>query len=106
MDLFPAKTQFLTGENVDLILETAKEQWEQAEVSVFRLNDLVLRQSRRPEGGRALLRLGSFDSPFAGYGVSVRLTGGGRTAVLETAFDVTDRPKRSLRYGFVSDFTP
>lgn len=60
MDLFPAKTQFLTGENVDLILETAKEQWEQAEVSVFRLNDLVLRQSRRPEGG----------APFFGWAAS------------------------------------
>ena len=105
MDLFPAKAQFLTSENVDVILETAEEQWEQAEVSVFRLNELVRRQSVRPAGRRTVLQLGGFDSPFAGYGVSVRLTGGGKTAALETAFDVTDRPKRSLRYGFVSDFT-
>ena len=55
MDLFPAKAQFLTGENVDLILETAKGQWEQVEVSVFRLNDLVRRMG---------------DAPFFGWAVS------------------------------------
>ena len=106
MDLFPAKAQFHTGEPVDEILETDGEPWERAEAAVFRLNELVGRQSLRPAGPRTVLSLGCFDSPFAGYGVSVRLTGGGKTAVLETAFDVTDSPKRTLRYGFVSDFTP
>lgn len=106
MDLFPAKAQFHTGEPVDVILETNGEPWERAEAAVFRLNELVGRQSLRPAGPRTVLSLGCFDSPFAGYGVSVRLTGGGKTAVLETAFDVTDSPKRTLRYGFVSDFTP
>ena len=106
MDLFPAKAQFHTGEPVDVILETDGEPWERAEAAVFRLNELVGRQSLRPAGPRTVLSLGCFDSPFAGYGVSVRLTGGGKTAVLETAFDVTDSPKRTLRYGFVSDFTP
>ena len=54
MDLFPAKAQFLTGENVDVILEMAEEPWERAEVLVFRLNELVRRQSLRPEGRRPL----------------------------------------------------
>ena len=82
MDLFPAKAQFHTGEPVDVILETDGEPWERAEAAVFRLNELVGRQSLRPAGPRTVLSLGCFDSPFAGYGVSVRLTGGGKTAVL------------------------
>ena len=104
MDLYPAKAQFLTGEEVSLVLEADGTLPWTAEVQVYRLDEMVRSVTARGLTGRAALSLGAFNTDFAGYGVSARLSNGTSSVVLETAFDVADRPTRSMRYGFLSDF--
>lgn len=104
MDLYPAKAQFLTGEEVSLVLETDGVLPWTAEVQVYRLNEAIRNVTAHGLTSRAELSLGGFDAGFAGYGVSVHLSDGANSVVLETAFDVVDRPGRSMRYGFLSDF--
>lgn len=104
MDLYPAKAQFLTCEEVTLVLETDGGSSWTAEVQVCHLNEVIRSITIHNATGRAALSLGGFDTDFAGYGVSVRLSSGEQNVVLETAFDVVSRPGRSMRYGFLSDF--
>lgn len=104
MDLYPAKAQFLTGEEVSLVLEADGTLPWTAEVQVYRLDEMVRKVTARGLTGRAALSLGAFNTDFAGYGVSARLSNGTSSVVLETAFDVANRPTRSMRYGFLSDF--
>lgn len=105
MDLYPVKAQFLTGEEVELRLEMDGSICEYAEVAVYHLNILVHQQTVIDFTGDTLISVGKYDAAFAGYGVSVKVYMAGQCGLLETAFDVVDNPKRSLRYGFVSDFT-
>lgn len=104
MDLYPAKAQFLAHEEVVLVLETDGPDAWTAEVQVYRLNEAVRIVTAHGLTGRTRFSLGSFDTDFAGYGVTARFSSRGRETVLETAFDVVDRPGRSMRYGFLSDF--
>ena len=105
MDLYPVKAQFLTGEEVTLCLETDGNICEYAEVAVYHLNTLLYQQTAADFTGDIQISVGKYDSAFAGFGVSVTVCMGSKRILLETAFDVVDNPKRSLRYGFVSDFT-
>ena len=105
MDLYPVKAQFLTGEEVVLHLETDGSSYEYVQVSVYRLNELVHQQTIFECCADMQISLGKYDATFAGYGVSATVCTGESSVFLETAFDVVDHPKRSLRYGFVSDFT-
>lgn len=105
MDLYPVKAQFLTGEEVVLRLETNGSSYEYVQVSVYRLNALVHQQTIFECCADMQISLGKYDAAFAGYGVSATVCTGENSVFLETAFDVVDHPKRSLRYGFVSDFT-
>lgn len=105
MDLYPAKAQFLTDEEVILKLETTgRNQWT-VQIRVFHLNEEVLNKTINGLSCDTDIALGRFETSFAGYGVSAELTYGKERTVLETAFDVVDDPRRSLRYGFLSDFT-
>lgn len=105
MDLYPVKAQFLSGEEVELCLDADGHICEYAEVSIYHLNDLVYRQKVADFIGNILISVGKYDITFAGYGASVTVCTGNTRILLETAFDVVDNPKRSLRYGFLSDFT-
>lgn len=105
MDLYPVKAQFLTGEEVKLCLEMGKSICEYVEVAVYHLNDLVHQQTVVDLTGDTLVSIGKYDAAFAGFGVSATVCAADKCVLLETAFDVVDNPKRSLRYGFVSDFT-
>ena len=105
MDLYPVKAQFLSGEEVELCLDADGHICEYAEVSIYHLNDLVYRQKVADFIGNILISVGKYDTTFAGYGASVTVCTGNTRILLETAFDVVDNPKRSLRYGFLSDFT-
>lgn len=104
MDLYPAKAQFLTGEEVILKVETAEQGRWTAQIKVFHLNDEVLRKTVCGQACSPAISLGPFGASFAGYGVSASFESGGEWLTLETAFDVVDDPGRSLRYGFLSDF--
>ena len=105
MDLFPAKAQFQSGEEVVLQLETGGRPWKAAHITVFLLDRVVLQKAVPSESGNVRISLGSFDTDFAGYGVKAVVSTDTGCLVLTTAFDVADSPGRSLRYGFLSDFT-
>lgn len=105
MDLYPAKAQFLTGEEIVLKLETAGQDGLVIQIRVLHLNKEILNKTISGLSGAVEISLGHFETSFAGYGVSAELTYGGERTVLETAFDVVDDPGRSPRYGFLSDFT-
>ena len=105
MDLYPVKAQFLTGEEVELRLETDGQFCKYAEVTVYHLDSLVHQKTVSDLSEDSLISVGKYDTAFAGFGVSVTLCTGENSILLETAFDVVDNPKHSLRYGFVSDFT-
>lgn len=104
MDLYPAKAQFLSREEVVLVLEADGASPWTAEIQVYRLNKAIRTVIAHNLTGRAQLSLGGFEADWAGYGVSAHLSDGTSSVVLETAFDVMDRPGRSMRYGFLSDF--
>ena len=72
MDLYPVKAQFLSGEEVELRLDTDGHICEYAEVSIYHLNDLVYRQKVADFTGNILISVGKYDTTFAGYGASVR----------------------------------
>lgn len=105
MDLYPEKAQFSTGEEVVLCLETDGQLCEYAHLAVHHLNTVVYQQTISKLSGNIRISVGQYNVPFAGYGVSVHVYTDNENFLLETAFDVADNPKRSLRYGFVSDFT-
>lgn len=104
MDLYPVKAQFLTDEEVILKLETTRRNQWTVRIRVFHLNDEVLSKTICGLVCSSEISLGSFETSFAGYGVSAECESSGEKITLETAFDVVDNPARSLRYGFLSDF--
>lgn len=106
MDLFPTKAQFLTGEPVAVCLQTDGQHCEGAVLSIYHLEKLLWKKAIFGLSQNTTIPLGSFDTACSGYGVSVALRANDETVLLETSFDVVDHPKRSLRYGFVSDFAP
>lgn len=103
-DLYPLKAQYLEGEEVILRLELSDVPSSPCTINIYFLDELVLSRTFTPDGDVYDLCLGVFKGPFSGYGVEFLPGGGGTADVLETSFDVTDNPRRSLRYGFVSDF--
>lgn len=105
MDLYPVKAQFLTGEEVVLHLETDGQLCEYAQLTVYDLDIVVYQKTVSDLSGDILISAGKYDTDFSGYGVSAKVFMGEECILLETAFDVVDNPKRSLRYGFVSDFS-
>ena len=109
MDLYPLKAQYLSNEEVLLCLEQTevceRERYNRAVVHVYCLE----REVRTVEAARlepeTKISIGRYDVLFAGFGVRAVIYGAGDELVLETAFDVCKEPGKSLRYGFVSDFT-
>lgn len=104
MDLYPLKAQYLRNEEITLRLELQEEKFNNAVIQIYMLEKEALVKEIRTLSEVTDIRIGGFDEPFAGYGVEALLYGEHGTEILETAFDVADNPKRSLRYGFVSDF--
>ena len=109
MDLYPLKAQYVTNEEVWICLEQTDVckmgLYDRAVIHVYCLE----REVRTVETGRleceTRISIGRYDAAFAGFGVRAVLYGVDDELVLETAFDVCKEPERSLRYGFVSDFT-
>lgn len=105
MDLFPVKAQFLSGEEVILRLETGGDFPCAAQVTVSCLNKIILQKTVQVISENGSISLGRFDTDFGGYGVDAVVSTSTDRTILRTAFDVADNPRRSLRYGFLSDFT-
>lgn len=104
MDLYPLKAQYRRNEEITLRLELQQEKFNYAVITVYMLEKKAAVTEIRSLREITDIYIDGFDDPFAGYGVEAELCGEGGRVTLETAFDVTDDPKRSLRYGFVSDF--
>lgn len=104
MDLYPLKAQYLRKEEITLRLELQNENFDSAVVTVYMLDKEAAVKKIHSLSDITDICIGGFDEPFAGYGVEAVLCGKYGRVTLETAFDVTDHPGSSLRYGFVSDF--
>lgn len=104
MDLYPIKAQYLRNEEITLRLELQKEKFDYAVITVYMLEKEAAVKEIRPLLDVTDICFQGFDVPFAGYGVEAVLYGECGRVTMETAFDVTDNPKSSLRYVFVSDF--
>lgn len=100
LEIYPYKAQYLTKEEVILVLEGT-------EGAVIHLKLYFLEQCMREweivlSAAVCHETIGSFDTAFGGYGIeAVEMDG----KAASTAFDVVEAPSRSLRYGFLSDFT-
>lgn len=105
MDIYPVKAQYLTNEEVLIHFEFEGVQVDSISLSVYQLENLVCQVTLNTPKLDSDVSIGTFRETFAGFGVNASVCIGDKTTVLETAFDVVDNPKRSLRYGFLSDFT-
>lgn len=107
IDLYPKKAQYLKGEPVKLVVEIPiHEDIVKAQVDIFHLDKLVRTESAAIIKQTDCLDVGAFYDDFAGYGVEVTFfRSDGTKLYAATAFDVTNLTKKSLRYGFLSDFT-
>lgn len=106
MDLYTLKAQYLSGEDVYVRLELEPEEKtdRQVLVRVWFLETLVLEKTVIITENSTDIKIGKFRENFCGYGVTVSLNEKADGKLLETAFDVVENPRQSLRYGFVSDF--
>jgi dextranase len=94
-DLLP--TQGIYSSGTPAVVEV-RELGAAAMLRVTRLGELV---SAHPVGSPGLVALPGL-AP-GGYGVELSVDG---VTVARTAIEVSDRPRQSLRYGFVVDFRP
>jgi len=105
MEIYPVKAQYLTNEDVLIHLTLDDVPAEQIIITIYRLEQITSEVAFQDISQSTDFSIGRFSDIFAGYGVIARVTAGGVSSFLSTAFDVVDDPKRSLRYGFLSDFT-
>ena len=94
---FPHRAQYRPNEPVILRFHGGAAPLQAADVRLFRLEQRIC-CTWRSNGTEILLD----PLPVGSYGVAVATQDG----VLETAFDVTRSPADSIRYGFLSDFSP
>ena len=119
MDLYPEKAQYLTGEEVLLIAEKTDVMPsdgqpagmnELLELRIFFLEKQIRTVAVQMYDDCIPIQAGCFQSEFAGYGAELWKKGTGDARLTEefciasTSFDVVDKPSRSIRYGFLSDF--
>lgn len=104
MDIYPVKAQYLTGENVEICLEPESLQYDMVILSVYRLEEKIWEKTIGTVSLFMKISIGSFEDDFSGYGVVAKLIAREKQDFASTAFDVVRERKKSLRYGFVSDF--
>jgi len=115
IDLYPKKAQFMSGEPVTICAELNNKA---NEVRELRLETRVMQLNRTVETRVFVLELAASEkvtfewelSPkkaeFDGYGVDVALYDeGGQLGLFSTSFDVVSDCRKSMRYGFLSDFS-
>jgi len=114
-DAYPLKAQYRSGEPVSIALElanagNAEERW-RIEMRVMRLDREVERVAREVrlaagESRTLTVTLPAFRAAFDGFGVDIDLadSGGIVRQTVSTAFDVVSDWRKSIRYGFLSDF--
>ncbi len=113
-DLYPEKAQYLTGEPVNIIAELTTEGRvgdTLLVLTVTRLEQTISRTvhsitQKADNNGTITLNAGIYDTPFGGFGVKLALfEDGEEKEARSTAFDMVASPERSVRYGFLSDFS-
>lgn len=93
LELLPTRVSYRTGEPVTVEVRGLSEP---AAVTVWHLGDQL---GSTTVGGAGEVSLGPL--PPGGYGVELETAGG----TARTAVDVSDDPRRRLRYGFVADYS-
>ena len=114
-DCWPHKALYRPGEEVRLVIRRDKEAFAGEDISlrihVYRLHRLVReisgtipvkKASENPKDHT--ISLGDFNESMSGFGVEVR--DDVRGVVKYTAFDMAEKSREILRYGFLSDFSP
>lgn len=105
-DIYPVKAQYLTDEEVDIAIETKSLQDKEVTLKVFHLEDCILTQNvvldTSGQSHTTYVRIGSYRAQVSGFGVQLWKK---EKLLCSTAFDVVTYPSKSLRYGFLSDFT-
>lgn len=115
-DVYPLKAQYRTGEQVQIAVEI--ENFYDYEFPV-RLEVSIMESNRMLSAETEVLKLppqavttqvitaGPYATEMGGFGVDVRLHAGeAEPQLLSGAFDVVSDWRKSLRYGFLSDFHP
>ena len=105
MDIYPSKAQFSTNETVTLCLICDDVLPISVHIRVLLLSKTVWEQNIVLTENKTTVSIGAFSATFAGYGVNVYQQNDLEKPILQTAFDVTESPRKPLRYGFLSDFT-
>lgn len=113
-DFYPGRAQFISNENIKLILELKNTDSEtknlELKVDIFYLGKLVDKINKilelEPLENLSLeLIIPGKDEGFKGYGADAYIYENGiLLGSISTAFDVVDSYKRAIRYGFLSDF--
>ena len=113
-DFYPSKAQFISNENITLVLELKNTNSEykilNLRVNIFSLGKIIdnidtVLKLKPLEDCSIELPIPPKDEIFKGYGADAYIYEGEK--LLEeasTAFDVVDSYKRAIRYGFLSDF--
>lgn len=114
VDMYPEKAQYLSGQDVKIIVQIKNPARSQVTVTAFMIiaqletivyqDDLQL-QLEPSEEKSMCFTYGSPQSDWEGYGVDITLNMEGRAlGMLSTAFDVVSSWKKAIRYGFLCDF--
>lgn len=114
VDFYPTKAQFVSMEEVSLLLSLRNRKEQRAEI-ILRLEVLHLGKETMCQEMKIELKpmeetciklsLPPKKEVFAGFGADVFLYEGDEIRdTASTAFDVVDSYKRAIRYGFLSDF--
>lgn len=113
LDIYPAKTQFFPGDEIELVLELPSDAQssDAVDITVHHLHQPVLRVTQPVQdvlqaNGRIRLQ-GIPAEAGRGYHVACQVTRGAETThTARTAFDVLAHWHDAPRYGFLHDFGP
>ncbi|OOM73814.1 cycloisomaltooligosaccharide glucanotransferase precursor [Clostridium puniceum] len=108
VDLYPEKAQYISNEKVYLIADISQDvnNLYEASIQIYYLSNMVKEERVKLKPGKNKIEIGRFDSIFAGYGAQISIFGTEEESLTAyTAFDVVSDPGKSIRYGFLSDFS-
>lgn len=108
IDLYPEKAQYITNENIKLIIEfdspPTKEY--QADLIITHLQDTILEKKVTLDSQLSEIQVSGMNTDFGGYGVKLLVFDEDKLVnKCFTAFDVVSQCNKAIRYGFLSDYS-
>jgi len=108
IDLFPEKAQYLTGEPLKILAELDEIPFEgcTAILTIYRLAEIIIINEQTITEKLISFDLPGFSEEFAGFGAQLSIQQGeNELQFAATAFDVVSEHRKTIRYGFLSDFS-